>query len=148
MIAIRLSHPADTPALTGIWRDAVQATHDFLGAADFREIETLVAEQYIPNASLWVAVDAEGRPLGFLGMTGSHVDSLFIDPARRGQGIGAALMAHAEARAGLPLSVDVNEQNGQAVGFYRHLGFDRTGRSPLDDDGRPYPILHLRKGAP
>jgi putative acetyltransferase len=148
MTTIRPSTPADAFALTDIWRAAVQATHDFLSAADFRDIENLVAEHYIPNASLWVAADAQNRPLGFMGMTGSHVDSLFIDPVWRGRGIGSALMAHAEATAGLPLSVDVNEQNGQAVGFYRHLGFEQIGRSPLDDDGRPYPILHMRRPAP
>jgi putative acetyltransferase len=29
------------------------------------------------------------------------------------------------------------------VGFYERLGFKRIGRSPLDDAGRPYPLLHL-----
>ena len=40
--------------------------------------------------------------------------------------------------------VDVNEQNPQALGFYRHLGFEQVGRSPLDGQGRPFPLLHLR----
>lgn len=145
MSAIRRSAAADSEALTGIWRAAVKATHDFLSESDFREIETLVAEHYIPNASLWVAVDAAGRPLGFMGMTGSHVDSLFIAPERRGAGLGTALMDHARKTAGLPLTVDVNEQNPQAVGFYERLGFEQFDRSPLDDAGRPYPILHMRK---
>lgn len=145
MPAIRRSAAADTEALTGIWRSAVKATHDFLSETDFREIETLVAEQYIPNASLWVAVDATDRPLGFMGMTGSHVDSLFVAPDQRGTGLGTALMDHARKMAGLPLSVDVNEQNSQAVGFYERLGFEQFDRSPLDDAGRPYPILHMRK---
>lgn len=41
------------------------------------------------------------------------------------------------------LSVDVNEQNPQAVGFYLHYGFVQTGRSPLDGEGRPFPLLHM-----
>jgi putative acetyltransferase len=92
-----------------------------------------------------VAADTAGRPLGFMGMTGSHVDSLFIAPERRGTGLGTALMDHALKTAGLPLTVDVNEQNPQAVGFYERLGFEPFERSPLDDAGRPYPILHMRK---
>jgi hypothetical protein len=41
-------------------------------------------------------------------------------------------------------SVDVNEQNPQAMGFYLRMGFAVAGRSETDDVGRPFPILHLR----
>ncbi len=41
------------------------------------------------------------------------------------------------------LTVDVNEQNEQAVGFYAHTGFIVTGRSATDGEGRPYRLLHL-----
>jgi putative acetyltransferase len=44
----------------------------------------------------------------------------------------------------LGLTTDVNEQNAQAVDFYEHLGFERTGRSEMDNQGRPYPLIHLR----
>jgi putative acetyltransferase len=41
--------------------------------------------------------------------------------------------------------VDVNEQNDQAVGFYRHMGFEVTGRSAVDDLGQPFPVLHMKR---
>ena len=41
--------------------------------------------------------------------------------------------------------VDVNEQNQQAFGFYRHMGFLVIGRSELDEQGNSFPILHLKK---
>jgi putative acetyltransferase len=41
------------------------------------------------------------------------------------------------------MSVDVNEQNPQATAFYQHYGFVQTGRSPLDGEGRPLPLLHM-----
>jgi len=41
------------------------------------------------------------------------------------------------------MSVDVNEQNPEAVGFYLHIGFVQTGRSPLYGEGHPLPLLHL-----
>ena len=144
MDSIRLSTPSDTAALAAIWRASVRATHDFLSDTDFREIDTLVSEHYLPTARVWVALHGEGKPCGFMGLSGAHVDALFIDPARRGQGVGRRLLGHAASLAGA-LSVDVNEQNRQAVDFYRHMSFEVIGRSPLDDAGRPYPLLHMRQ---
>lgn len=141
---IRLSTPSDTAVLADLWRASVRATHDFLLDADFREIDTLVSEHYLPATRVWVALDEAGRACGFMGLSGAHVDALFIDPASRGQGTGRRLLAHAESIAGR-LTVDVNEQNLQALGFYRHMGFAATGRSPTDDAGRPYPLLHMRQ---
>ncbi|MGF6173821.1 ribosomal protein S18 acetylase RimI-like enzyme [Ensifer sp. 4252] len=59
-------------------------------------------------------------------------------------GVGRALVEHAVALHPV-LTVDVNEQNLSGAGFYARLGFETTGRSPVDDDGRPYPLLHLRR---
>jgi putative acetyltransferase len=44
--------------------------------------------------------------------------------------------------------VDVNEQNDQAVGFYRRMGFEVAGRSAVDGLGQPFPLLHMRLGKP
>jgi putative acetyltransferase len=40
--------------------------------------------------------------------------------------------------------LDVNEQNEQAVGFYRRLGFEVVGRSAEDGLGQPFPLLHMK----
>ena len=141
MIHIRKSIPADAPVLTEIWRASVRATHDFLSPDDFKELEKLVGEQYLPNVEVDV-IENHGKPIGFMGMTDNNIDSLFISPDQRGKGIGKHMIAHAKQRGAL--TVDVNEQNTQGVGFYRHLGFVETGRSETDDQGRPYPLLHLR----
>ncbi|MBY4899206.1 acetyltransferase [Cupriavidus sp. AU9028] len=147
MIRLRPSTAEDLDALVEVWRAAVLATHDFLAPEHFAEIHRLVATEYLPHATVWVAPDGEDRPLGFMGMTGRNIDSLFIAPQARGQGIGRALVDHA-GRDGGALTVDVNEQNAQAVGFYLRLGFVRIGRSATDGDGRPYPLLHLRRDSP
>lgn len=141
MIHIRKSIPADSPALTAIWRASVIVTHDFLSPSDFREIEILVGEHYLPHTEVLVIED-DGMPVGFMGLTGANIDSLFISPDQRGKGIGKHMIAHARTLG--TLTVDVNEQNVQGAGFYRHMGFVETGRSETDDQGRPYPLLHLR----
>lgn len=44
------------------------------------------------------------------------------------------------------LTTNVNEQNEQAVGFYKKMGFNVTERTEVDDLGRPYPLLSLVHG--
>ncbi|WP_435655920.1 hypothetical protein [Brucella pituitosa] len=53
------------------------------------------------------------------------------------------MIAHAISLYGKSVTVDVNEQNTQGVGFYKHMGFGQVGRSELDDQGKAYPILKL-----
>ena len=127
-----------------IWRDAVDATHNFLTAEDRAAIEAEV-QSFLPAAPLWLAVDAEDRPVGFMLLDGPSMEALFIDPAHRGTGVGRALVGHALERHPT-LTTEVNEQNGQAVGFYERLGFVPVGRSEIDGQGRAYPLIHLRFG--
>ncbi len=138
---IRFSRPDDGAKVVEIWRRAVDATHDFLAPEDRRAIDELVSG-FLPQAGLWLMVDEADEPMAFMLLEQEHMQALFVDPAHRGKGVGAALVRH-----GLSLhprlTTDVNEQNLQAVGFYEKMGFKRTGRSPLDEQGRPYPLIHL-----
>lgn len=139
---VRPSSPSDTDRLVDIWRGAVDATHDFLDAGDRQAIETEV-RAFFPTANLQVAVDSQDVPLGFMLLNDAHLEALFISPDRRGQGIGKLLMQRAMG-AHEVLTVDVNEQNVHALGFYERLGFEITGRSSIDGQGRPYPLLHMQ----
>ena len=77
-----------------------------------------------------------------MALSDGTMDALFIDPAYRGRGVGRRRVEHALMLSPI-LTTDVNEQNGQAVGFYQRLGFVETGRSATDGQGRPYPVVHL-----
>lgn len=142
MVVIRPSSPADGERVVEIWRGAVDATHDFLSPNDRIAIDEMVCG-FLPAAPLWLAVDANDRPIAFMLIDDGHMEALFVDPEVRGQGVGAALVRHGLSRQPT-ITTDVNEQNGQAVGFYERIGFRRTGRSSLDGQGRPYPLIHLR----
>ncbi|MBD3760052.1 acetyltransferase [Rhizorhabdus sp.] len=131
--------------MLAIWRDAVDATHDFLSVEDRAIIDDEVSA-FLPQAPLWVAVDSRNRPIGFMLIDGNHMEALFIDPLWHGKGVGRALVAHGLARTSA-MTADVNEQNRQAVGFYERLGFVPIGRSALDGQGSPYPLIHLRHPA-
>lgn len=134
--------PSEYETLTVLWEASVRATHDFLGEEDIAALRPLLLHDYLPAVALHACRNAEGSVLGFVGVADGKIEMLFIDPASRGRGVGKALLAHAiDAMAADAL--DVNEQNVQAVGFYRHAGFEVVGRSPLDGQGRPFPLLHM-----
>lgn len=141
MNTIRNSRPGEGERAVEIWRRAVDATHDFLSQEDRQAIDEMVCD-FLQQVPLWFTVDDNDYPLAFMFIDNGHMEALFVDPAYRGKGIGAALVRH-----GLSchpnMTTDVNEQNPQALGFYEKIGFRRIGRSPLDGQGRPYPIIHL-----
>lgn len=140
----RPSAPRDVRRMYDVWYASVLATHNFLAESDLQEICVLVRQDYLPNHSFVVAVDDKDRAIGFMGMTNDEIDSLFIDPAHRARGLGRAFVMHALSRSA-HLEVEVNAQNLQAVGFYGAMGFVTFASSPVDDCGRPYPILRMRR---
>lgn len=143
MFKIRMSRPSEALEIIQIWRNSVDATHDFLTARDRQEIEKEVVS-FFSETPVWVATQQDDQPVGFMFLHDGHLEALFVDASARGLGVGKRLISHALALHP-HLSVDVNEQNQQAVGFYQHLGFQVSGRSDRDNQGRPYPLLHLSK---
>jgi len=146
VIAIRRSRPEDGQRAVEIWRAAVDATHHFLTPEHRAEIDALV-QDFLPRSEMWLAVDEADRPVAFMIAANGRMEGLFVDPACHGRGIGRALVTHAFAERSL-LTTEVNEQNPAALAFYERLGFVRTGRSETDEDGRPYPLIHLRLESP
>ena len=140
---IRPSRPDEVDRLVEIWRRAVDATHHFLTAEDRLAIEAEV-RAFFPAAEFVVACDAHDEPVGFMLMDGAHLEALFIDPDHHGEGLGKALLQSAIDRHET-ITTDVNEANSQALGFYKRMGFQATGRSDLDGQARPYPLLHLSR---
>jgi putative acetyltransferase len=149
-VNLRRARPEDRGTLLGLWERSVRATHHFLADGDVVALRPLVAEALANDAlDWWVLASATQAPIGFLGFAHDTIEALFIDPDNFGKGGGTLLVAHAQSLArGGALAVDVNEQNEAALRFYRSLGFSVVGRSPTDAGGRPFPILHLKRGAP
>lgn len=99
------------------------------------------------ETELWVLCSDSGAIVGFMGMSGSKMESLFIAQEFQRRGGGRRLVRHAQALRG-EVTVDVNEQNPAARVFYEACGFVVEGRSELDEQGRPFPLLHMRLAAP
>lgn len=126
------------------WQASVRATHHFLREQNIPMLESEVrsALAQIPEP---YAFSVQEKILGFIGLADGKAEMLFVSPDCFGRGIGSELLTFAVRRHGVT-SVDVNEQNPAALKFYRKHGFAVDGRSPLDDQGNPFPILHLKLG--
>jgi len=121
----------------------VRATHNFLTEEHISVLRKQIQEVYMPQLPLWLATNKAGIALGFIGCHEKRVEMLFVSPQSRGTGVGKSLLNYAITELAVN-EVDVNEQNPQAVGFYLHMGFESIGRSELDGEGNPLPLLHLR----
>jgi putative acetyltransferase len=144
--------PDEYDRATELWDASVRATHDFVTEADLDVFRPLVRLSFGEIPQLAGLRTDDGLLIGFIGVAEGNVEMLFLDPAYRGQGGGSLLLKHA-FDVFAATSVDVNEQNPQAVGFYLHHGFEVVSRAPTDTTNKPYPVLHLtlsgkQRGAP
>ena len=129
--------------LTYIWEQSVKATHLFLSPKEIAEIKPYVinALKEIPNL---IIAKKDGFIVGFMGVDNNKLEMLFISPESRGKGIGKAFIQYGIETFSIN-EVTVNEQNPQAIGFYEHMGFKVNKRTDLDEQGRPYPLLYMKR---
>ena len=140
-VTIEVPTVTDYVELVSVWEASVRATHDFLKEEDILFYKSLILNEYLKAVDLYCIKDND-TITGFMGLSESSIEMLFIHPAFRGSGTGKTLLQFAinELKTN---KVDVNEQNDQALGFYLKMGFKVVNRSELDGMGKPYPILHM-----
>lgn len=149
-ISIRLAVPADVPALAALGRAAFVAAFGHLYTAenlarflDEAHGENHVARQVADPAMACLVAEADGGLAGFckVGFRSSFAEhargrqpmelkQLYTDPARIGQGIGAALMGRAldmltDAGAD-EIQLSVWSENHGAQRFYARYGFEKV----------------------
>ncbi|MFF2729464.1 GNAT family N-acetyltransferase [Streptomyces sp. NPDC058008] len=112
-----------------------------------------VGPDYIEAHAVHVAVDGDGRVLGFYALITSppELDLMFVADDAQGRGIGRLLVAHLRdeaRRAGLGAVRVV--AHPPAEGFYRRVGAERTGtvaaRPPAVMWDRPELLLTVDGG--
>ncbi|WP_339711732.1 GNAT family N-acetyltransferase [uncultured Kriegella sp.] len=129
--------------VVSVWESSVRATHHFLKEEDIEYFKPLILNTYLDAVELRCVRNNENKIVGFLGAAEQSLEMLFIDPEHRGKKIGKTLLDYSIDNLNVT-KVDVNEQNEQAVGFYKHCGFQVVDRSELDSSGKPYPTLHMK----
>ena len=143
-MSIRRVNSTDRDVLLDIWLRSVRTTHTFLSKEDIQSMTPQVRDYLASSVTeFWVLCDDRGAVVGFMGISGTKMESLFLAPEIQRRGGGRRMVHHAQALHS-ELTVDVNEQNSAARQFYEACGFVVEGRSELDEQGRAFPLLHLR----
>jgi ribosomal protein S18 acetylase RimI-like enzyme len=143
-IEIRAYRPDDEVRLLAIWRAASLLGHPFFDSAQLDADAITVRDIYLPKAENWVAC-VDGEPMGFIGLLDNFIGGLFVDPAAHGEGLGRALVDHAQILKG-HLELEVFARNLLARGFYERLGFDEVSRRFDEPHGFPLELIKLRRG--
>ena len=131
-----------TNALLRLWEASVQASHHFLTEEDIQRLAPFAGEAIRGIETLLVMYQGN-RPVAFMGVENGKIEMLFVAPDSFGSGFGKRLVRLAIEQHHARY-VDVNEQNPEAEGFYRHLGFSVFERTETDEQGNPFPILKMR----
>ena len=135
--------PRITDALLHVWENSVKATHGFLSDGEIEKIKCYVPQALQSVQNLVVAKNEHKAIVAFSGGENQRIEMLFVAPEQRGRGIGKALIDFA-VNTFSANEVTVNEQNTQAVGFYKRMGFIAYKRTESDEQGNAYPLLYMR----
>lgn len=135
----------DIDAVTDLWvrlASSQRAHGSTLLPEENRETVRDSVARGIVTGELLVArgdVDDHDAPVGFVGFSLDHgglerdetrgvVDNLFVEPDRRGEGVGSALLAAAERalhEAGaVEIALEAMATNDRARSFYRNHGYE------------------------
>ncbi|MCI8352262.1 MAG: GNAT family N-acetyltransferase [Clostridia bacterium] len=129
--------------LLEVWEDSVKATHLFLSNEEIENIKKYVPQAISGVLHLVIIENENNIPIAFMGIEDKKLEMLFIKNNQRGKGLGKQLLNYGIENYNVN-ELAVNEQNPNAKGFYEYMGFKTYKRTQLDEQGNPYPILHMR----
>jgi ribosomal protein S18 acetylase RimI-like enzyme len=133
-MAIRAGAPNDLEAILPLMREFHASERIAMGPAEQAALERLLANSELgrillavdDNVCIGYLVLGFGYSIEFQG-TDAFVDEIYVSSERRSQGIGARLLAAAEAEARRndvrALHLEVDHENLQASGLYGRLGY-------------------------
>ena len=125
---------ADIPAISRVHRRACLIAYRFMNwSYSEREVQDWYAGKF--HEWDWGTVADDSDVVGFVAVSGAHIDQLFVDPDRQATGIGTTLLCAAPARMPPSVTLHVFEANMPARRFYERHGFREVGRFWSVQDG-------------
>lgn len=128
--------------LLNIWENSVRNSHFFLTNSDILKIKDEL-RNFLDSLQEIICYEENEKILGFMIVINRKIEALFIDSTHFKKGIGKKLVNFAFKNLSVNL-VDVNEQNPNAILFYKKMGFKEFDRSDFDESGNPFPIIHMK----
>ena len=140
-IALRAAEPPDGDAVAAVFGAARRAAMAYLPQLHSRDEDRVHFRGVVAADATTVAVRG-GRVVGFVALHEAWVEHLYVEPALWRQGIGAALLRHAQAACPDGLQLWVFQRNTAAIAFYERHGFriaeltDGAGNEEREPDAR------------
>ena len=129
---IRKFETQDLDAVMQIWLHGNLDAHAFIPAS-FWTGHFEIVRNMLPQAELYVHEDKDTRQIdGFIGLTGNHIEGIFVAKAARSKGVGKALLEYAKSRKPC-LTLSVYQKNQRALAFYRREQFTVQSEG-IDED--------------
>jgi TDG/mug DNA glycosylase family protein len=132
--AIRRYRPDDEAAVVGVWHRSGRAAYTYLPtwqAFTLEQARDVFRRTILGRCDLWVT-EENGEVVGFLAMSASYIDRLYVDPSSQRRGWGRRLLLHARALSPRGLELHTHVENHPARTLYEQHGFVavRYGVSP------------------
>lgn len=143
-IAIHPLHHAHLPELVDLWISAWSKT---MPEIDFEGRRVWFCDHFSAlrdeGALVWCTFDTRnGTMAGFITLSPENgfIDQLAVAPLYWGTGAARVLLEMAKRHVGsqglLRLTLEVNQSNARAIGFYEREGFQRVGAGVNSNSGR------------
>ncbi|MEW2474877.1 GNAT family N-acetyltransferase [Micromonospora gifhornensis] len=122
---IRPARDSDADAVAEVFLASRAAAMPYLPRLyDDEQTRAWITQVMLPTSTTWVAESTTtGEILGFAALDGNLLAHLYLRPDARRQGIGTALLTHAQQASPTGLSLRVFARNTAARAFYEHHGF-------------------------
>ncbi|MFF3671214.1 GNAT family N-acetyltransferase [Microtetraspora malaysiensis] len=122
-VTLRRATGADAPAVADVWLRSYDAALPGVRRAHTDdEIRAYFREVVVPARETWVAT-LDGTVVGMMVLGDGLLSQLYLDPDRRGRGIGDRFVALAKERRPDGLELWTFQVNGPARRFYERNGF-------------------------
>jgi ribosomal protein S18 acetylase RimI-like enzyme len=133
-ILIRPAAPGDDRRCRAIHAAATMSSY----GAIYRWLERIVHDPDTPlEGSEWMLVaELDGQVVGYVAVTGNHVENLYVDPAAQGIGVGSRLLAAVEERVIGAITLRCLVVNTRARSLYERCGFAVHHQERIDYHGR------------